>query len=115
MMNVQSTTLTDAAHPQRALDHRTEEGLKNAAQGFEMLLIQQVLKEMHRGISGLFGRGNTGEIYKSMFIEGLAEQTAQSGGFGLRPMIYDELKRLALQTVSAAPMEGNSESITPKD
>ncbi len=67
------------------------EKLKKAAQNFEAILVNQILKSMRKSIpeSGLFGEGVASEFYTGMFDEHIAKAVADKGGFHLSDTIIE--------------------------
>ena len=57
---------------------------------FEAFVLQNFIEAMLPAQSEtIFGRGNTGEIWKSLLAEKLAEQLARAGGIGIAERIMD--------------------------
>ncbi|MFQ5705969.1 MAG: transglycosylase SLT domain-containing protein [bacterium] len=69
--------------------------LRKAAQNFEAFFLTQLLQTMRKSIpnSNLFGKGQSGDIYKSLFDEKIAEAVASKGGIGLADIIIEDLQR----------------------
>ncbi|AMN46584.1 flagellar protein FlgJ [Steroidobacter denitrificans] len=92
----------------RAQDPET---LKAAAQQFESLFTQMLLKSMREAGKGfgdsLFG-SEQGDFYQSMFDEQIALQLSQGGGLGLADMLIRQLSAGAPQgggSIGGAPLE----------
>ncbi len=70
------------------------EKIKKAAQGFEAIFVQHLLRTMRQSISksGLFGDGISGDLYSSMFNEKIAEVITIKGGIGLADNIIKALE-----------------------
>ena len=55
---------------------------------FESLVLQQFVEQMMpKKADHVFGKGNAGGIWKSMFAEQIAAQIAKAGGIGIAKMI----------------------------
>ncbi|MFK5927015.1 MAG: rod-binding protein [Desulfuromusa sp.] len=69
------------------------EKLKEAAQQFEAIFIQQMYKEMRKTIpdDGLIQRGNADDIYVQLQDMEAAKITAQQGGIGLAELMVQQL------------------------
>lgn len=69
-------------------------GGKSPAEKFEALVLHQFVETMLPDDAGdVFGKGATGEIWKSMLAEQVANQMAASGGIGIADLMSDTLKR----------------------
>ncbi len=70
---------------------RDKKKLQEAAEQFEAIFIQQILKEAIPEDGGadaeLFGSSNALETYKSMYQTALSEEMAKSGGLGVKGAI----------------------------
>jgi len=67
---------------------------KSPAEKFEALVLHQFVETMLPDDAGnVFGEGATGEIWKSMLAEQVANQMAASGGIGIADLMSDTLKR----------------------
>lgn len=67
---------------------------KSPAEKFEALVLHQFVETMLPDDAGdVFGKGATGEIWKSMLAEQVANQMAASGGIGIADLMSDTLKR----------------------
>jgi len=69
--------------------------LKEAAQQFEAIFIQQMYKEMRKTIpdDGLIPRGNADDVYTQLQDMEAAKITAQNGGIGLTEMMMQQLMK----------------------
>lgn len=67
--------------------------LKEAAQQFEAIFIQQMYKEMRKTIpdDGLIPRGNADDVYIQLQDLEAAKITAQQGGIGLADLMLQQL------------------------
>ncbi|MDA3904165.1 MAG: rod-binding protein [Desulfuromusa sp.] len=69
--------------------------LKEAAQQFEAIFIQQMYKEMRKTVpdDGLIQRGNADDIYAQLQDMEAAKITAQQGGIGLADLMMQQLTK----------------------
>ena len=69
------------------------EKLKDLAEQFEAIFIQQMYKEMRRTIpdNGLIERGNADEIYQQLQDREAARITASQGGIGLAELMLQQM------------------------
>jgi flagellar protein FlgJ len=81
--------------PRTVKSHKGQnpEKLKEAAQQFEAIFIQQMYKEMRKTIpdDGLIQRGNAEDIYAQLQDLEAAKITAQQGGIGLADLMMQQL------------------------
>ncbi len=84
----QATAQTPDAHK-----GQDPEKLKESAQQFEAIFIQQMFKEMRKTIpdDGLIQRGNADDIYNQLQDLEAAKITAQQGGIGLAELMMQQL------------------------
>lgn len=82
-------------------DKTKEAELKKACQGFEAMILQQMLTAMRKSVpkDGLLVNGYAQEMYQSMYDEGLAQEMASGRGIGLADALYQQL--------SGAPQQKN--------
>lgn len=67
---------------------------KSPAEKFEAMILGQFVETMlPQNAENVFGEGTTGEIWKSMLAEQIANQLAASGGVGIADMISDTLNQ----------------------
>ncbi|QDG77436.1 rod-binding protein [Labrenzia sp. PHM005] len=65
---------------------------KSPAEKFEAMILTQFVETMlPKEAEMVFGKGTTGEIWKSMLAEQVAGQLAASGGVGVADLISDTL------------------------
>ncbi|MCD6581683.1 MAG: rod-binding protein [Desulfuromusa sp.] len=92
---IDSAQLLSQVTPQPAKVHKGQnpEKLKEAAQQFEAIFIQQMYKEMRKTIpdDGLIQRGNADDIYTQLQDLEAAKVTAQQGGIGLADLMMQQL------------------------
>jgi len=67
--------------------------IKKAAQDFEAIFINQLLKSMRNTVeeSKLWGDGRDMKLYRSLLDEQLASQMAKTGGIGLADLLAEQL------------------------
>ena len=67
--------------------------LREAARGFEAILLRQLLAEMRKTLSGegFFGGGAAGEIYSDLLDNAVAETVAKRGPLGIGDNLYRRL------------------------
>ena len=89
--------LNQATAPRTVKAHKGQnpEKLKEAAQQFEAIFIQQMYKEMRKTIpdDGLIQRGNAEDIYAQLQDMEAAKITAQQGGIGLTDLMMQQLSK----------------------
>ncbi len=95
---IDSAQLLDQAITPRSIKSkkgRNPEKLKEAAQQFEAIFIQQMYKEMRKTIpdDGLIQRGNAEDIYAQLQDLEAAKITAQQGGIGLADLMMQQLMK----------------------
>jgi len=67
---------------------------KSPAEKFEAMILSQFVETMlPENAETVFGEGATGEIWKSMLAEQVANQLAASGGVGIADMLSDTLNQ----------------------
>ncbi|MCF6265575.1 MAG: rod-binding protein [Desulfuromusa sp.] len=86
----QATTQAPKAHK-----GQDPQKLKEAAQQFEAIFIQQMYKEMRKTIpnDGLIQRGNADDVYAQLQDLEAAKITAQQGGIGLADLMMQQLTK----------------------
>jgi flagellar protein FlgJ len=80
--------------------------LEKAAQQFEALFTQTVLKSMREALPGDSGLGAQGEFYTSMYDQQLASSMSSGKGFGLADLLIRQLgqtRNVATDPVSTQP------------
>jgi peptidoglycan hydrolase FlgJ len=67
--------------------------MDKAARDFEAVFISQMFEQMWSGVSteGNFGGGNGERVFRSLMIQSVGQQIANSGGIGLAPAIKREM------------------------
>ncbi len=71
----------------------SQKELKDTAEQFESLFIQQLLTEMRKTVpdSDLFGDRKAEKLFESMLDEQLSIAMARAGGIGLSDIIYRQM------------------------
>ncbi len=94
---IDSSALLSQATPAPSKPHKGQNAdkLRESAQQFEAIFIQQMFKEMRKTIpdDGLIQRGNADDIYAQMQDLEAAKITAQQGGIGLADMMMQQLMK----------------------
>jgi len=69
--------------------------IQKAAQDFEAVLLNMVLKAMWKTIpeSDLFEKNNATEIYEGLMHSSLSEEMASNGGLGIAKVLAQQLSR----------------------
>lgn len=69
--------------------------LQKAAQDFEAVLLNMVLKEMWKTIpkSDLFEKNSATKIYEGLMHSSLSEEMARNGGLGIAKVLAQQLSR----------------------
>ncbi|MFQ5686225.1 MAG: rod-binding protein [Candidatus Scalindua sp.] len=75
--------------------HKSQQELQKAAQDFEAVLLNMVIKAMWKTIpeSGLFEKDNSTQIYEGLMHSSLSEEMAKNGGMGIAKVLYQQLSR----------------------
>jgi len=96
-MQIQTQTAIPLKGSGQTADTKKEAELKKACQGFEAIILQQMLTAMRRTVpkDGLLQGGYAGDMYQSMYDEGLAKQMASGRGIGLADTLYQQLSGVA--------------------
>jgi len=87
--------LSQATQPPKNLKGKDPEQLREVAQQFEAIFIQQMYKEMRNTIpdDGLIQRGNADDVYTQLQDFEAAKITAQQGGIGLAELMMQQLMK----------------------
>lgn len=81
--------------------------LRTAAQQFEALLTNQLLKQMRQAsLSEDSTLGENGKMYLEMFDQQVAQKISQSKGLGLADMLVHQLAPQVAKTQPATPAAG---------
>jgi Rod binding domain-containing protein len=74
---------------------KSSHALQKAAQDFEAVLLNMVLKAMWKTIpkSDLFEKNSATEIYEGLMHSSLAEEMASNGGMGIAKVLAQQLSR----------------------
>lgn len=73
----------------------SKKALKDAAEQFEALFLNQLLTEMRRTVpeNDLFGDQQAEKLFQSMLDQEITLNSAQSQSMGLAKLIYDQMSR----------------------
>ncbi len=76
-------------------NHKSPYELKKAAQGFEAIFINMLIKSMWKTIpeSGLFEKNSATNIYEGIVQSALSGEIARSGGLGMAKMLYQQINK----------------------
>jgi len=89
--------LTDAAESTSKADNPDgiEKDALEAAQGFESIFVQYLLKTMRSALPdvGIMGKSFASSTYQGMFDEYLSQKAGESGGLGLADLLYHDIVR----------------------
>ncbi len=74
---------------------KSSQELQKAAQDFEAVLLNMVLKSMWKTVpkSGLFEKNSATNIYEGLMLSSLSEEIASSGGLGIAKVLAQQLRR----------------------
>ncbi len=74
---------------------KSEHDIKKAAQDFEAVMLNMVIKAMWKTIpkSGLFEKNSATQIYEGLIHSSLSEEMARNGGMGIAKVLYQQLSR----------------------
>ncbi len=77
----------------------SDKNIDAVSKDFEAVFLSQMMSQMFSGdsITGFFGGGTSGEVYKSYMLNEYGKVMAQAGGIGIATQVKREL--LALQEV----------------
>ena len=69
--------------------------LKKACEDFEAIFINEMFKEMRKGLSkeGLWEKSHEHKMWENMFYENISKEMAKAGGIGLSDVLYKQLER----------------------
>lgn len=94
-----SSTIAEAKAKQlKNQEIRSEKELEKAAAGFEALLLQQMMQSMWSTVefSGMFNEeGNQASIYRDMFNQAIADETAKGRGMGVKEYVKQQLTKVS--------------------
>ncbi|GAB4543404.1 MAG: rod-binding protein [Roseibium sp.] len=92
-----SNRVTSADNSVRATGTHVNEAAKSPGEKFEAMILTQFVETMLPDDAEMvFGKGASGEIWKSMLAEQVATQLAASGGVGIADLISDSLQKATL-------------------
>ena len=76
-----------------------------AAKSFEAFFIGHYLEQMFSGIrtDGIFGGGNSENIYRSLMLQEIGKNIAANGGVGIADAVQREILRIQEATQQQEP------------
>ena len=80
--------------------------LREAAKGFEALLLVEILRPLEDSAGGLLDGGLGSRFARGQFHEAIVEKIADSGGIGLADMVATQLGRAGAASAYGAPAPG---------
>lgn len=80
---------------------KSREEIDAIARDFEAVFLSQMMAHMFSGdeANSYFGKGSTGEIYKSFLMNEYGKSIASAGGIGIADTVRQELLRMQEVTV----------------
>ncbi len=93
-LNIQNTQAAKAGNLKNSLRSINDRRLKEACSDFEAIFIKQMLDSMRKTVSksGLMGGGMAEDIFEDMLYEKYAEKMSKTGNFGIKDILYKQLK-----------------------
>jgi Rod binding domain-containing protein len=90
--------------PGSALEGKNKPSLKDAAQGFESVLLSLLLKEMRKTLEpgSLFGDDKS-DVYGGLFDQFMSQHLAQGKGMGLAHSLINQLEPTTTHGASHPP------------
>lgn len=72
---------------------KDDDKLRQAAEDFEAVFLNQMFSEMFKGIKtdGPFGGGHGEEVFRGMLVNEYSKTVAKAGGIGVADAVYKEL------------------------
>lgn len=70
--------------------------LRKACQGFEAMLVQQMLSAMRQTVekSDVFGSREKEDVFQGMLDQQMADEMARTGSMGIADMLYAQLSKI---------------------
>ncbi len=92
-MDLQITSMAGLKESSLSTDTKKEGKLREACEGFEAILLKQLLTTMRKSVpkSGLLEAGPGQEIYQDMHDDQLARSMAKGRGMGLGETLYRQV------------------------
>ncbi|MBM4054182.1 MAG: hypothetical protein FJ264_05820 [Planctomycetes bacterium] len=93
-VNVNSINTLNNLAGQKKINNNDDMSIRKVSQEFEAILLNFLVKAMWKTIpkEGLFDGGGSMQGYTEIMQNALAEDLAAKGGFGVAPVIYNQLK-----------------------
>ena len=93
-LNIQNSSIGKTENMKNSLRSRNNRRLKDACTDFEALFIKQMLDSMRKTVdkSGLMDGGMAEDIFQDMLYDKYAEKMSKTGNFGIKDILYKQLK-----------------------
>jgi Rod binding domain-containing protein len=93
----QTTPELDLQGAARKLKASAPADVREAAEGFEAVLLNQFVSSMFKGMKtdGLFGGGQGEKMWQGFMVQHIADAFAERGGIGIADMVVREMTRSA--------------------
>lgn len=85
--------------------NREDAKLRKACQGFEALLVQQMLSAMRQTVekSDVFGSREKEDVFQGMLDQQMADEISRTGTMGIADMLYAQLSKINEQKTDSGP------------
>ena len=85
---------------QASPNQRSQDELKKAANDFEAILVNFLVKAMWKTIpdSGLYDESNATDAYTDIMQSALSEEITRMGGLGIAQKLYEEMQKSLVPT-----------------
>ena len=88
-----ATLMKDAVSDAHKLKHRLDgverKEIPETYRKFEAMVLQNFIKSMLPDSDEVYGKGTSGEIWKGMMAEKIADESAKEGGIGIADKLFD--------------------------
>lgn len=93
-LNIQNSSIGKTQNIKNSLRSSNDRRLKDACSDFEALFIKQMLDSMRKTVdkSGLLDGGMAENIFQDMLYDKYAEKMSKTGNFGIKDILYKQLK-----------------------
>ena len=82
-------TISDAHKLKHRLDGVEKKEVPETYRKFEAMVLQSFIKSMLPDSDEVYGKGTSGEIWKGMMAEKIAEEVAKEGGIGIADKLFE--------------------------
>lgn len=86
---IRKDAITDAHKLKHRLDGVDKKEVPETYRKFEAMVLQQFIKNMLPDSDEVYGKGASGEIWKGMMAEQIANEIAREGGIGIADKLMD--------------------------